>query len=355
MSNQRTQRPPSLREVAERAQVAVSSASRVLADHPDVSDDMRRRVLAAAEELGYEPDLLAQSLRRGATQTIGFVVRDISNPLLAEIAFAAETALSEAGYSMLLTNSHGEPEMDARGIRLFRRRRVDGLLLSLSDEGYEDTVREIGHVHVPIVLIDREVETATNASAVLSDHESGGRQAIRAMLEAGHRRIGVVTGASSIYPMRVVESSVRDECGKAGAEVVIESGAMRAEDAELETGRLVDRLEPPTAILTSSNQILVGALRALRARSLRVPEDISVATFDDIPFLELLDPPIAAISRHPSELGLTAAKELLSRVSAHTDPRVLTVPTSFIPRASIGPPRTPRPGAGTLMASLRRR
>jgi LacI family transcriptional regulator len=354
MSNQK--RPPSLREVAERAQVAVSSASRVLADHPDVSDDMRRRVLAAAEELGYEPDRLAQSLRRGATFTIGFVVRDISNPLLAEIAFAAETALSEAGYSMLLTNSHGEPEMDARGIRLFRGRRVDGLLLSLSDEGYEETVREIGRVPVPIVLIDRELEPSTNASAVLCDHESGGRQAIRAMLEAGHRRIGVVTGAPSIYPMRVIESSVRDECAKAGAEVVLESGAIRAQDAELETGRLLDRLEPPTALLTSSNQILVGALRALRTRNLRVPDDISVATFDDIPFLELLEPPIAAISRHPSELGLTAAEELLARIGAHSDPRVVIVSTSFVPRESIGPPpRTARTGAGALMASLRRR
>jgi LacI family transcriptional regulator len=354
-ADQPKRRPPSLREVAAHAQVAVSSASRVLADHPDVSESMRRRVRAAAEELGYEPDLLAQSLRRGATLTIGFVVRDISNPVLAEIALGAETALTEAGYSMLLTNSHGEPGMDANGIRLFRRRRVDGLLLSLSDERYEPTLREIGHVHVPIVLMDRQLEEST-ASAILSDHGSGVRKAIRAMIEAGHRRIGMVTGEPSIYPMRVVEAAVRDECAKAGVEVLIESGAIRADEAEIETGRLLDRADPPTALLTSSNQILVGALRALRSRDLHIPDDVSVATFDDIPLLELLDPPIAVISRHPSQLGLTAAQELLSRIREGSEPRVVMIPTTFDPRASIGPPPDDaRPGAWPLRASRRRR
>jgi LacI family transcriptional regulator len=344
----------SLREVAEHAQVAISSASRVLADHPDVSESMRRRVQAAAEELGYEPDLLAQSLRLGATLTIGFVVRDISNPLLAEIALGAETALSEAGYSMLLTNSHGEPEMDANGIRLFRRRRVDGLLLSLSDESYEPTLREIGLVHVPIVLMDRRLE-APNASAVLLDNEGGAREAIRAVIEAGHRRIGMVTGEPSIHPMRVIEAVVRDECARAGVEVLIESGAIRSDEAEVETGRLFDRPAPPTALLASSNQILVGALLALRSRNLRIPDDVSVVTFDDIPLLELLDPPIAVVSRHPARLGLTAAEELLSRIRAGSQPRVVTIPTTLDRRASIGPP--PRAGSGgwPRRASRRRR
>jgi LacI family transcriptional regulator len=166
-------RPVGLREVAEHANVAMSSVSRVLTDHPDVSERMRRRVLAAAEELGYEPDLLAQSLRRGETLSVGFVVRDISNPVLAELALGAETALSEAGYSMLLTNSHGDPDTDAAGIRLFRRRRVDGLLLSLSDETHDPTRAEIDQLRPPIVLIDRELPGAPPVSAVLSDHGAG--------------------------------------------------------------------------------------------------------------------------------------------------------------------------------------
>jgi LacI family transcriptional regulator, galactose operon repressor len=329
-----------LREVAEHAQVAMSSVSRVLTDHPDVSDRMRRRVLAAAEELGYEPDLLAQSLRRGETFSIGFVVRDISNPILAEIALGAETTLSEAGYSMLLANSHGEADRDAAGIRLFRRRRVDGLLLSLSDELHEPTRTEIEHLQAPIVLIDRELPGAPPVSAVLSDHGAGVRAAVERMVELGHRRFGLVSGEGRIFPMRTIESTMREVCERANAELLVERGPMLAEDGRAETERLLDRDDPPTALLTGSNQILVGTLHALRDRGLRVPDDVSLVTFDDIPLLDLLDPPIAVISRLPAELGRRAAELLLTHLRDGDEARVVTTPTTFDPRGSIGsPPR----------------
>src|SRR5713226_1249741 len=122
----------SMQEVAERAGVAVSSVSRVLADHPDVSERMRERVLNAVNALGYQPDFVAQSLRRGATLTIGFVVGDISNPLLADAALGAESVLRGAGFSMLLMNSENNPALDAAHIRFFVNRRVDGMILSLA-------------------------------------------------------------------------------------------------------------------------------------------------------------------------------------------------------------------------------
>jgi LacI family transcriptional regulator len=336
MSKGATKRVVGLREVAEHANVAMSSVSRVLTDHPDVSDAMRAKVMAAAEELGYEPDLLAQSLRRGETLSIGFVVRDISNPVLAEIALGAETALREAGYSMLLTNSHGESGMDAHGVRLFRRRRVDGLLLSLSDEGHQPTLAEIDHVTAPIVLIDRELP-GEPVSAVLADHAAGARPALRLMIENGHRCIGLLLGERSIYPMRTLEAAAREECEKAGVELIVESGAMRPEDGEAETARMLDRTEPPTALLTASNQILVGSLRALRDRRLQIPTDISIVTFDEIPLLDLLEPPIGFITRHPFELGERAARELLARMRDETDPRTIITPTTFEARASVGP------------------
>src|SRR5215207_9859949 len=112
----------SMREVAQLAGVAVSSVSRVVSGHPDVSPAMRERVMAAVERLGYEPDLLAQSMRSRTTQTVGFVVGDISNPLLAEITLGAETTLGGAGYSVLLTNSENDPSRDARHTRLLLQR-----------------------------------------------------------------------------------------------------------------------------------------------------------------------------------------------------------------------------------------
>src|SRR5215218_5814177 len=162
-----------MREVADRAGVAMSSVSRVLSNHPDVSAGMRVRVMAAVEELGYKPDLLAQSLRRRETLSVGFVVGDISNPLLAEIVMGSELALREAGYSMLLTSSLGDPELDVAHIRLFEQRRVDGLILSLADERHPPTLATLERSELPIVLVDRELPASIEASRALSDHRAG--------------------------------------------------------------------------------------------------------------------------------------------------------------------------------------
>src|SRR5213082_1578211 len=145
----------SMREVADLAGVAMSSVSRVLSGHPDVSPKMRERVLAAVDELGYKPDLLAQSLRRRETLSVGFVVGDISNPLVAEIVTGAESTLHANGYSMLLTNSLGDPQLEVAHIRLLARRRVDGLVISVLDESHQDALGALRELDIPIVVLDR--------------------------------------------------------------------------------------------------------------------------------------------------------------------------------------------------------
>lgn len=334
----RGDRPIGVKEVAERAEVAISSVSRVLTGHPNVSQSMRKRVMDAAEDLGYEPDFLAQSLRRGQTFSIGFVVRDISNPVLAELALGAETALSAAGYSMLVVNSHGDADSDAAGIHLLRRRRVDGLLLSLSDEGHESTRQELQRINMPVVLIDRVMDGLPELSSVLSDHAYGARAAIQQMIKLGHRRIGLVNGPGVIFPMQEVERVVREVCSAAGVELIVEAGALQASDGEAAALRMLDSDRRPTAMLSASNQILVGALHAIRARGLHVPDDISLVTFDDIPLLDLLDPPIAVISRQPTELGRRAAEQLVTEMRDGTAPRTVVTDTIYDPRGSIGPP-----------------
>ncbi|HKV68436.1 MAG TPA: LacI family DNA-binding transcriptional regulator, partial [Gaiellales bacterium] len=163
----------SLREVADRAGVAMSSVSRVLSGHPDVSEAMRARVMAVVDELGYEPNMLAASLRRGSTMTVAAVVRDVSSPFYAAMALAAEGAVREAGYAMLVTSSQGSPELDAAQVSQFRRRKVDGLLLSVADESDPATIAEVGRLQAPVVLVDCELAGVTGTSAVLCDHAAG--------------------------------------------------------------------------------------------------------------------------------------------------------------------------------------
>ena len=325
-----------MQEVALRAGVAPSSVSRVLSDHPNVSAVMRHRVLDAVAALGYEPDLLAQALRRGATMTVGFAVGNISNPVLAEITFGAETHLRQAGYSMLLTNSMGQPDSDAENIRLLAQRRVDGMLISLSSEEWPSTIEAVKRAMLPVVLVERDLRVERRASAVLSDHEIGIDSAVRHLASFGHKRVALVNGPIEVLPARARAAALRKVAKLMDMESTVRSGEFSSEHGERATKSLLAQSDRPTAILAGSNQILVGVLRAIRKEGLKVPEDLSLVTCDEIPLAEFLDPPLATIERNRFEMGTIAATLLLELFSG-SKPRGQRVPTTYIPTASVGP------------------
>lgn len=330
-------RKPNLRDVAQLAGVAVSSASRVLSDHPDVSPAMRRKVMAAVDQLGYEPDFLAQSLRSGATYSVGFVVRDISSPLLAEIALGAETTLRGSGYYMLVLNSEADPALDAGHIRLLERRRVDGLLISLADESNRDSLAALRELSVPAVLIDREVGGSLPASAVLADHDAGMRAVVSHLAGLGHRRIGLAAGPLTVRPGRDGAAAFRAACKQLGVEPAVETGPFSAEHGHDAAARLLDAEPAPTALIAGSNQIFPGVLAAIREHGISIPAELSLATFDDLPLLGLLEPPVDVVRRGPQEFGTIAANLLLRRLNG-AEPETVVIPTTFEQRGSSAPP-----------------
>ena len=330
-----------MREVADRAGVAMSSVSRVLSGHPDVSPAMRDRVMTVVSEIGYQPDLLAQSLRRRATLSVGFVVGDIANPLLAEIVKGAERTLRDSGYSMLLTNSENLPERDAAHVRLFEQRRVDGLMLSLAAEDNPETIQVLRRFDTPAVLVDRELPPDVGASAVLSDHRSGMRAAVEHLLDLGHRRVGLIVG-QPMRPSRERRAGLEDAFAARSlpATYVVVEGQLSAEHGRNATRQLLDAADPPTAIVAGGNQLLVGTLGELLARRLTVGADISLVSCDAIDVTELFTPPIAVVRRDNREIGRQAAGLLLERMG-EDDPgaRTIVLPTTFDARPSCAPPR----------------
>lgn len=328
-----------MREVAERAGVALSTVSRVLSGHPDVSEAMRERVHAAVAELGYQPNFLARSLRRQETLTVGFVVADISNPLFAEIAKEAETALRDAGYLMLLTNSESDPELDTAHIRLFDQRRVDGLIISLAREGHEPTLELLRELELPLVVLDREVGPEVGASRVLSDHRSGMRAALRHLYELGHRRIGVVLGqpVRATLERRAAIAEAADELGlPRDAFRVLETGGSDAEATRAALAELLDADAPPTAVVVGANQVVASALIELADRGLVLGRDLSVVACDEVEVNLVHRPPVAVVRRDTAEIGRVAAALLLERLRGEP-PRDVVLPTAFVPRASCGP------------------
>lgn len=328
----------SMREVAELADVAISSVSRVLSEHPDVSADMRERVLIAVQQLEYEPDFLAQSLRRGATLSVGYVVGDISNPLIATITSGAESVLRSADYSMLLMNSENKPELDAAHIRFFQARRVDGMILSLASERRPETLEVLAHVDVPIVMIDRDVPTGLRASIVRNDHRAGMRAGVDHLLDLGHRRVALITGPLDLWPVRERIAGMTEAVAARGIKDETTSlvGSLSAEHGEKSTEQLLAMRPRPTAIVAGGNQVLAGCVRALVRNRIKVPDDISLVTCDEVDLSELHDPPIASVARDTLLLGRTAAELLLERL-AGGEPRTVLLPTAFTARPSCGP------------------
>ena len=327
-----------MKEVAERAGVALSSVSRVLNNHPDVSEDMRARVLDSIAALGYEPNLVASSLRRGASYTIGLIVTDIANPLFAEIVSGVERTLDAAGYAALLANSEGSAERDEEMLRLLRWRQVDGLIVSISDESRAETLAELERFEGPIVLLDRSVRGLKTASTVAADHASGMRQATRHLLELKHRRIALLTGSRKLRPARERLRAFRDAYKKRrlkAPEDLIRLGSFSPAFGEQVTAELLDGERPPTAIIAGGNRILVGVLRTLQREGLTVGTDVSLISCDDTPLSELYSPPITVVARDNHMQGRIAAELMLEQLQDPEEgPRQVTIPTELRVRGS---------------------
>jgi len=332
-------RKPSMRQVAAHAGVAMSTVSRVISSHPDVSPLIRERVLQSVRELGYEPDFLAQSPRCGATRSVGFALSDISNPVIAQMEHGAEEALRSAGYSMLVMNSENNPSLDGVHVRFLQSRRVDGLMLLLASECKKTTLDTLVSLDIPIVVIDRDLPKRLRASAVLTDHRPGMAAAAGRLLDLGHRRIALVSWPLDLRPGRERLAGLRAAYQSRGLpDTSIHVVGFLPEQGEEATGAVLDGPDAPTALIAGTNQLLIGCLRALVKRGLRPGADLALVACDDVPLAELFTPPIAIIARDNFATGRIAAELLLRRINGQDEPATIVLPTTFVPRASCGPP-----------------
>jgi LacI family transcriptional regulator len=294
--------------------------------------------------LGYEPHPLAQSLRTGQTQTVGYVISDIANVLFSTIARGIDDELRGSDYTMFLGNSRGEAEHDIQMIKHMRRRRVDGLILSLADETHPEVQNCLRELDIPIVLLDREVD-GVRADRVLVDHHDGVRAAVRHLRALGHYRIALITGTDSARPGRAIREAFEGAAAELELPLAPEDRLIGPFDdafGALALARLMDRRSPPTAVLAGGARLTVGVLRAIRARGLRLPEDLSLVAYDDTDATALFTPAVNVIARNVYDIGAQAARLLLGRLaqrSANQRPRVVTIPTTLVVRGSAGPPR----------------
>lgn len=347
MRGESLSRPPprriGIRDVAQRAGVAISTVSKVFSGKGEVMPALRMRVLTAAAELGYQPNFLAQSLRRGATDLIGFVASDLSDPFSAEIVAGAEVVLRPAGYALLVMSSNHDPETDAANVRYLGSRRVDAVLVSPTREDDRGLLAALSEFDGPIVAIESELRSPLAVDTVCADHRRGMREAVDHLVRLGHRRIAALTGPAVRRSGRERLAGLLDGLHAHNAEdgalpIATEHDAAAAEDEIL---RLLDDAAPPTALLAGGLALLVGTLRALDKRDLLPGRDIALIGWDDGPLAELSRPPLAVVDRDARGLGAAAATLALKRLGhggiRFDEPTQVEIrPARFVPRPSLG-------------------
>ncbi|MBW7973714.1 LacI family DNA-binding transcriptional regulator [Bradyrhizobium sp. BR 10289] len=335
-----TKRTVTIRDVAAAADVAVGTVSRVLNDHHSVTKQIRERVQKTILTLGYQRNAIAQSMRSARTKMVACAIRDFDIPAFASYVKAAEATFRSAGYTFILASTANAKDVELSLLQTFSQRRVDGVMMTMSDETDPDLVNAISHAAMPIVLIDREL--VQSVDSVSADHRAGARQATEYLLSLGHRRIALLVGDPKAYPSRSRIDGYTEAHRCLGISVdphLIRDRLLSNEATFRETAALLGRSERPTAIYAAGVDMLSGPLRAVRTAGLVVGQDISIISGNDSDLAELNTPPITALRWDRSEMGRHAAEMLLDRIDhgRQSPPRRIRLPVSLVVRGSCRP------------------
>jgi LacI family transcriptional regulator len=330
-----------LKNIAERVNVSVPTVSRVLAGKAKefrISKETAAAIKTAAKELGYTPNYLASGLRLRKTHTLGLVIPDISNPFFAGVAREIEKTARSYSYSIIFCDSEESTRLEAEAVALLQGRKVDGMLVCpVGQEAHH--LRQLRERHLPLVLIDRVLPEIA-CPFVGSDNRRGAIDAVNYLLDNGHRSIACIQGLRNTSTNLERVRGYVDAFSARGMPVdesLIVGTSFGEETGYIETKLLLSRTHRPTALFAFGNLIALGALRALAEGNQRVPEDISLLSFDDQRYFSFLATPVTTIAQQSEEIGRIAVKLLVDEIrspGAHTEGGIF-LPPRLITRSSV--------------------
>lgn len=325
--------PTTIKDVAARAGVSVATVSRVLNEKGLVREDTVKRVLDAAKALNYVPHGGARSLSMRKTSTVGVVLPDLHGEFFSEVIRGIDVAARRRGYHILVSGSHSEwAEMAA--VLIAVRGRVDGLIVMAPEMEAEKLPSRLP-TGLPIVLLNCRAKTAW---AMAIDNTTGVRSMMRHLAGLGHQRIAFIAGpegnADAAERLRGWREALEEK--SVSPDGLLLKGDF-SESAGYEAGYdLLSRSTLPTAIFAANDAMAIGALCALREQGLRVPEDVAVVGFDDIPIARFVSPPLTTVSVEIAQLGRRAFELFLEGTEPGAVPRLETLPTHLVIRESCG-------------------
>lgn len=331
---------PTMRDVAAYAKVSVATVSHVINGTRFVDPLTVSRVRDAIDVLGYRPNSLARGLRRNETSTIGMLVPDNSNPFFAEIARSIEDVGFAEGYNVILCNSDGSEAKEAAYVDTLLSKRIDGIILISSGNSLAP-LHTILHARVPCVVADRELGDDLMVDQVLIDNNEGGYLAGQYLVGLGHRRIGYITGPNQLSLSAQRLTGFRRALDEAGVELppaaVVQGDFQYGGGAE-GMRELLRRDLGLTAVFATNDRMAVGAMSVLRRAGLRVPDDVSIIGYDNIPLANAMYPSLTTIAQPTAEIGRVSISMLLSRIKQRDDlpPRRVMLSVQLVERESCG-------------------
>lgn len=335
-----SERKVTIEDVAAEAGVSFGTVSRVINNDAHVRAETRERVLKAMERLGFVVNRQARSLAKGQTNIIGLLVPDVGTAYIGEIIRGIDAELTVHGKDLIIYTTHRTAAKEANYIANLATGMVDGVLLVLP-RNPADYVGTLTQRNFPFVLIDHQ-GTGRDCPAVGATNWQGAYEATEYLIKLGHRRIGFITGWMDLgcaqdrldgYRVALRMNHIPE------APELIYEGTFAQLDGYIGASTLLDLPEPPTAIFVSNDVMAMGAMDAIRNRGLRVPDDISVLGFDDIPQAALVRPALTTVQQPLEKMGRMAAQMLLDRLK-NPGKKIerIELPTKLIIRESCQPP-----------------
>lgn len=306
----------SIYDVARESGVSVFTVSAVVNNKAHVGKSLREKVEAAIRKLNYRPNLIARSLAKQKTHTIGMIVPDIGNPFFPIVVRGAEDAAQKHGYNLLLCNSDDSLDKEEKAVELLLSKRVDGILLTKAADDFRPSLQQmIKEVDIPFVLVMRTYPKLTR-DAVITDDYHGAYEAVSHLARAGRKRIGLISG-----PLKV--SNAKERC--AGFQDALKAEGLPVEqdlviegDYRLESGYRAGHSmfsRRPDGIYVANHLMTVGLLKAADEMGLRCPEDFGLVSFDDYPWLGIFRPRLTTVELPKHQLGSEAAELLIRRIA----------------------------------------
>ena len=332
--------PVTIKDVAKRAGLSLSTVSRALNKSGYVSQETQRRVDEVVAELGYQPNWMARSLKGKPVHLVGLIMPELSSLYDNTIAQSISNALHARDYGLILCVTDEDPQVDLSYLKMLRDKRVDGIIYVHPMGGSNSPfVRELASQGLPIIELNRQGE-ADLLDSVLADNVQGAYQITKYLIGLGHRRIGLVLGETELTTGKNRLTGYRRALNDEGIPIdpdLIRIGSFSRQHGETGACKLLQLARPPTAILAGSSRILMGVLAVLGQKGLVVPDDVSVAGFNDAEWLSIWNPPITVVDIAIDEMAHLAVDLLLRRMAApgkKYKPTTYLLSTSLIQRGS---------------------